>query len=40
MHLFWPLKLGDAAAVTVCWPSPAPAVNENVHDDDAVADCW
>jgi hypothetical protein len=32
------LKFGEAAAVTVCTPSPAPAVKVNVHDDLAVLD--
>ncbi len=36
----WPLKLGDAAAVTDCTPSPEPAVVVNVQVDLAVADCW
>jgi len=32
--------LGEAEAVTVCIPSPDPAVKLNVHDDFAVEDVW
>ncbi|OLE24311.1 MAG: hypothetical protein AUG44_19615 [Actinobacteria bacterium 13_1_20CM_3_71_11] len=39
VHLFWPLKLGEAVAVTAWTPFPAPAVAPNVQLDLAVPDC-
>src|SRR6266571_7950115 len=40
VHFPCELTFGDTVAVTARAPSPAPAVNGNVHDDFAVFDDW